>query len=1273
MSSNINRISTKEIWQLEPEQLVDLLNILISCELKNNFTTEEIIRAEVPKPITIKDGGGDAIVELNINNSRQINTEWIKFHLTIIQSKAQKMSAPACKNEILQNPSSRVNVTLKSEVERCLSNEGEYILFTKDAFSTASKLARVNAIREGLSRANFPNPSAAKIRILDANQITKWANQNISAIIFIFKCLNIHRPECFMTWSEWKSQFEIEANYKYQETDFLQDLSNKLISNLTINKVARVIGHKGIGKSRFVFETFNFKNNPPIKVLTDAIVYVDLALIQPETISAFIISNIEINGILIIDNCGEEWHTAYKTHILSRGNFKIITINDNIGNANNEYIIIDRINQRIAVRRMIADSFSGLQDHEIDRILDITDGFPEMVNFISMVMADSKSMSFLKNIDYEFVKDFIFGKMERDNYEYELLKACSIFSDFMFIDDRIEDFISSDIKESCSKQNEIIYNKISKKTSDYNAFFSFCIKYRDKRKLLEKRGLYHSVIPIPIAVCLAAEWWEETPLSFFDDELRKELFETGLFEKICEKLRILDQSERAKQIVAKLWGTQSPFSTAEVLNTEMGSRLFRSVVEVNPEVTLDALEYTFDKLTHEDLLNFDLGRRNIIWALEKLVFRSELFHRAGKILARLAVAETENISNNATGQFAQLFQTFLPGTEANYSQRIELLDWCLSNEENIRYKEIAIEAMDKALKYRGVGRSGGFERQGFSTTFRDFSPSSWDELHGYWVNVINKLAYVAKQKKSYSESAKEKIAKSIRQFFSINLSDVIKSVILEIQAEYNTLWHSALTELNHVQNYDDLKDENKAIVEELINELTPKDFSNRLKLIVSLPPWESVKNEEGEYVDIAEKKAKEYAKEITNDNLPIEDHIAILLEGEQRQALAFGNEFGLSHPNPTELIKRTLSVLKSIPEEKRNLSFIGGLFASLDTEKHEEIFDFLISDMFFHNIIVYFVRMARVDRSLLFRLFSLLNNNLISVKDFSSLMYGRPFIRMESNDVSEFCRTLSNYSDQGAWVAFLIYSMYVPQDESEWPKHKVVVREFILKVNYPLPAANYQLDYTHWAVSMQKLLNKTNDIELAEFLIKQISFEMDNNRLFSFYSYNILEVLVSQYFDVFWSYFSPKIIRRDIGFLNFKSIFSGDNGSMPKEGILFRNIDIDFLINWLKDQPREGVYCISSMVPIMDIHSEEANWHPITKKIIDEFGSDDDVLSTIRSNMHTYGWQGSVIPYFQSLQNILSDLDKHHFQNVQVWARKMKKLLDDEIKRESLNDQHYYL
>lgn len=59
--------------------------------------------------------------------------------------------------------------------------------------------------------------------------------------------------------------------------------------------------------------------------------------------------------------------------------------------------------------------------------------------------------------------------------------------------------------------------------------------------------------------------------------------------------------------------------------------LIESFAEVNPDVVADFLTRTINTQTTEELYGISKGRRYIIWTLEKLCFKQDIFFRGASL------------------------------------------------------------------------------------------------------------------------------------------------------------------------------------------------------------------------------------------------------------------------------------------------------------------------------------------------------------------------------------------------------------------------------------------------------------------------------------------------------------------------------------------------------------------------------------------------------------------------------------------------------------------
>jgi hypothetical protein len=176
---------------------------------------------------------------------------------------------------------------------------------------------------------------------------------------------------------------------------------------------------------------------------------------------------------------------------------------------------------------------------------------------------------------------------------------------------------------------------------------------------------------------LAVNWWTNQKQEDLGDFFKR-VENVGLSKALGNRLIELSQKSESGDIIKIVTANTSIFDY-DFLNTDQGARLMISLSEIAPIEIMEGLNKCFESKSREELLLFRNGRRNIVWALERLCFRKETFRDSTKLLYRLAQAENENIVNNATNKFYQLFQPFLAGTEVDLKTRLDVLKELVKN------------------------------------------------------------------------------------------------------------------------------------------------------------------------------------------------------------------------------------------------------------------------------------------------------------------------------------------------------------------------------------------------------------------------------------------------------------------------------------------------------------------------------------------------------------------------------------------------------------------
>jgi hypothetical protein len=149
-------------------------------------------------------------------------------------------------------------------------------------------------------------------------------------------------------------------------------------------------------------------------------------------------------------------------------------------------------------------------------------------------------------------------------------------------------------------------------------------------------------------------------------------------------------------------------------------------------------------MSRDELLQFEQGRRDVIWALGGMALHADLFRQSARLLLALAEAENETWSNNATGVFVSLFSLGydeVAPTSLAPEHRLPVLMEALSQGE-LR-AELALKAFDAALKVHSILRFGGDQPFRLNERVQRWMPKTyqdWFEAYKlYWTTLRRAL------------------------------------------------------------------------------------------------------------------------------------------------------------------------------------------------------------------------------------------------------------------------------------------------------------------------------------------------------------------------------------------------------------------------------------------------------------------------------------------------------------------------------------------------------
>ncbi|WP_343624468.1 hypothetical protein [Flavobacterium lindanitolerans] len=1276
---SINKINIDHISRLDETQLGELLQRLLYQEaITFDLQDPEI---SVPQNTKSKDGGVDGTIAVK---GAVPSTPRLCNKITAFQNKATDLTPKKCYEEILLPKKKGENPKLKPAVEKIVEANGSYILFTTQASTPQMINDRVTNFRAAIKDAGHSNHDTMDIKVFDANTIKDWTNEYMSAVDLVQSFVGITKPVGSRDWKTTGIDINAEG-IAFQIDSKVSQHIQMIRDNIIPQKVIRIIGHSGIGKTRLVFEAFRPEDDQS-KKLNAEFLYCDIGVEgRFERLDNYITSHRHTqSGIIVVDNCDAGRHNHLSNLIKSQGNFKLITLGfDDNKSVDDVKIRIDRQNQRDLVRQIVKQQIGYTHlPQDIDYVARLSEGYPWMAVRYCETINQNGISGFDKFFEDQAIEKLVFGVRPVDKSELNVLRACSVFSAFGFVDDSFANIINENYRASLNAQTEFIRTVVCDEVVTASRFREICLRFKEE-DIIEQRGVYYIVKPTVLAIQLAAKWLTITPIDKIK-HIIENLKKKELEQKFLDRLTDLDQLDKARDIVEELFGMNSSFGSAEVLKTEWGSLLFRYVVEVNPEITCQTLENAFSSWTRQELMQLTDARRNLVWALEKLCFHKETFFNATKFLFKLAVSENESWANNATGQVTQLFQRFLAGTEADYKERIDVLRWAL-NQDDHEYTKLAISCMAKTFIPEGHHhRSGGAENQGSGKPLVDYMPETWDSIFEYWESIFDLLLPIINSSSENSQYALKVLSRAVRTLVAENAADLLFKNLKAVVKRDGVAWIDIRTELQKALKYDSTLEKVSDGILEILEEFKPKTLEEKFLAFVSLPEWTFNPREmsDGQYVDRQESMAEDFAIELTNDTIDWLIQVPSLLEGEQRQAYTFGHKIGEIDQKAKQIVKEALSALKKINIEHQNPGFIMGLISGInEPDFYEEMLQMFINDPTLNIYAVNLSKLHTFKLNNLLQLFELVDSGRYKVTVLDNFRFGKSLAYLSPQELETFIDKIAEYGIEGKATAFSILFMHCFQDEANWKAHSEMIRQLIISENLLLFKGR-SLEPFYWATAVENLLNGMDDKDFAMQISIQISVFCNHQNFrygFDTYLNKISSILFEQYFSVSWPVISEILNQDYLTMMHAKSLWGTKNGNNSKEGILFKNPNnYDQIYQWAETNER-GRLAIANMMPFTSalhmMDAEQGNKtskndiHPFAKGFIDRFGDQPKVMEELSANLGSFGTIGGSEWYFQLLMNLVEELSEHPKREVRDWAKKAYNYYEKSLKLEKLENQ----
>ena len=1049
-----------------------------------------------------------------------------------------------------------------------------------------------------------------------------------------------------------RSGYEINQTGLFLENERTREIVAQLRNDDT--SIILMTALSGMGKSKLIYEAFKNTEREPNRYYAK---YDNNREQLTGEMKQILRQNYGNDGIIIIDDCPME----LVSEVISIRNqyneqFRLIMVhhdyfNEEIDNIKSFPVIKlrpqemeERVNQYIST----ALEENETNKNDVAEIQKLAGGYPQMA--LELVKAYQENKTAGPEAVEHLMPKLLRLNDGNEKEEKAVWQTLSLCMPFPYKEATHEGF------EYLIKDNHIT----PLNGMDYVDRRSIAARLVEKYSptLIDVQGIWLYVRPFPLAVWLTAEWFKNvcnTQIHFKEliEHIKKqpEGVQISISEGFCKHIQQMFGNKDAFKMVGKLVNADinHPFFDEENLCSGLGSKLFLAMSTVTPAAIAANLKKVLgnkDIVWLRDNFNGD-GRRNVVWALERLCFAHESYHDGVFMMARLAASENEDsISNNATGQLIQLFHIALAGTEVDLKERLSTLKAFVNEGEE--YTQLLVRCFDAALRNGGFVKTGGAEKFGFENR-KDYSPETWNEIFEYWYGCRDLILEWMRRRPETVEPLAKIVEDNVYHWARGGQKNVLVPLLERISELKGYRWDSGYDALAKTV-YTFGIDATALGVADIMDKLKNGSFKTKLN--------EARYILHGKY-HLGDKEQMELSVKLF---VPLADEFldnALYLNNEEVNALLEDKEY-----IPIDFVMRLVE--KATSEQLEGLF---GTISSLVTNKIDEFYSSFLGnlcsyskgkkalELFLEGLrntgraFLYVSLMAGTEGNELIHFNKLVKEQKEGVLHLDFLpIYLRFFRSYGDERYLQMLKALKdNFPDRPNDLIAYVETERFMMRKDDHPDSVAIVKEAMLNYKIDGDSDRMLIEYSRILI---ECLQQWHDVEFAKKINRKF-IEVYNTQMVHLSTEGVFTELLKDYFDDVWPEFVNAFLGPDTFLFYYQVKDELGSGFGFGKGPLF-DVDEGLIKQLCVDYPESAPVRIASMVPCFDISEGGKETEQFSKWVLwllDNFGNQKDVRSSISGNLGSFSWTGNVSPYYERNIRCFEKLLNHKYPEVREWAQ----------------------
>jgi hypothetical protein len=1259
MNQTVFSVTSEQLAALDAKRAVELVANILWAEVRRIGLPTT--RVNISTRINVADGGVDASVDMT--NISDVGRTFIHDGRSAFQVKAGTSFKPWQDAEIRKElfgdelPS---KAALGESVRACLDENGAYVLVCTGTDPNETELpAAKGHLRKYFDLCGYQSAS-----------IGIWGQNTLMGLLQDFPSLALDLnggvDSQFLAHGAWSKQAEMRGAFKPgdRQRDFIESLQKELrLEDRPVH--VRVRGEAGIGKTRLVLEATAAGDISPLIIYCDR----PTALLEGSLMRQLVREDVHRVAILVVDECDLEKRTLIWNQLQFHSpRIKLISIYNDLDEPAGTTIVFDAPPLEEAQVVEIIQVY-GIPKDDAQRWAEYCDGSPRVAHVIGLNLKNNPD-DVLRDPDTINVWDrYVAWGDDLKSPEVQqrriVLRFVALFRRFGY---------SPPVSGEAKAIAALIESANPQIT--WTRFQEIVKLLRDRKILQGEVTLY--ITPRLLHIKLWADWWdtygEGSDVSKFAGATGNENIPSQLLEWFREMFQYAAQSKAALKITKELLRQDGRFGNLSFFETGRAS-FFLSLAIAAPEAALRYLEETLGTWDSQRLANFKSGRREVVWSLERIAVWAPLFRGSAKLLLKLAEAENESFSNNATGVFADLFtlgQGVLASTEASPEERFPILKNALESSSK-REREVALTACDHALKSSYLTRMVGAEYQGLRRPPRLWMPHSWIEIFdGYrrvWLLVVEKLPTLASDEFEKAVTVLTNHVRGLSRF--PDLCEMIVATLADLAERFPQSRPKIIEAVEVTLHYDGkgLSIENFKLYDALRTGLTEGDFHSQMERYVGMELLHDGFDANGNIIDKSGPKIRALAKQVIENSELLTNELSWLVTGKAKNGYRFGRELGTLDTDFKLL--EDLLVAQQNAAIDGNPFFLGGYFSQLFERKPElweQTLDRIVTNPKLRNYVTELTWRSGMTERAALRILSMAKSGLFPLASLRMFAFGGVVRKIPEYVFWMWIDCLLQADTRiAAWTALDLFHFYYLMS----PGGRPLPRELALRLLTARPffrkreSPSAQTEEYDWTQIAKAFINQHpfDGLTIARHILDSLGEE---DSITDSYSGEVLKVLSSitarspvEAWRLTAQRLGPPIDSRSFRIARWL-----------RDGALMFMLPTE-VWSWIDgDISSRAWYAATFVPPRLEHQTTEICW---ARELLIRYGDRKDVRQNLHANFSTGSWWGPETTHHQGNKQMLENFRKGETDaNVLRWLDEAIERLDYRIEEAQVREERRF-